>query len=95
MHTISVNGSRLVVYHQRTFEQIHDKPHIARWVGIDDGGAPLDRWAVYYLLGRQSRVSCNLHETLAGAIRQVNYVAGVNARSPRFITRRNNATRPI
>lgn len=77
MHTIKANGGRLVILHQRSFEEIHARPHITRWKG-NDHGEPIAMWAVYYLLGKQSRIRCNLHSTLREAIKQARYVANVN-----------------
>jgi hypothetical protein len=86
MHTIKANGGRLTILHQRSFEEIHARPHITRWVGFYHGEATA-LWAVYYLLGKQSRIRCNLHETLPEAIKQVRYVDRMNVSAKRFITR--------
>lgn len=87
MHTIKANGGRLVILHQRSFEEIHDRPHITRWVGHDHGEA-IAMWAVYYLLGKQSRIRCNLHSTLREAIKQATRVAHMNMGATRYLTRR-------
>lgn len=83
MHTIKANGGRLTILHQRSHEEIHARPHITRWVGHDHG-QPLAMWAVYYLLGKQCRIRCNLHDTLREAVKQANYVAHVNLTARRM-----------
>jgi hypothetical protein len=90
MHTIKANGGRLTILHQRSFEEIHDRPHITRWVGHDHG-QPMAKWAVYYLLGRQSRIRCNLHDTLRGAIQQATRVAHMNMGATRCLQRERRA----
>jgi hypothetical protein len=86
MHTIKANGGRLTILHQRSFEEIHAKPHVTRWVGHDHGGS-IARWAVYYLIGRQSRIRCNLHNTLPEAIHQARRIDHINATVKRCLTR--------
>lgn len=86
MHTIKANGGRLTILHQRSFDEIHARPHITRWVGHDHG-KPAAFWAVYYLLGKQSRIRCNLHDTLPQAIQQARHVDRMNATAKRFVTR--------
>lgn len=85
MHTIKANGGRLLIQHQRSFEEIHDKPHIARWVGRDEG-VVTQYWAVYYLMGKQSRIRCNIHATIRGAIEQVRHISRANATAKRYLT---------
>ena len=87
MHTIKANGRLLLILHQRSFEEIHDKPHITRWKGRGDNGQSIRMWAVYYLLGQQSRIRCTLYTELKDAIKQATHVARMNEKATRFLTR--------
>lgn len=88
MHTIKANGGRLTIHHQRSHEEIQARPHITRWKGRDNDDKPIAMWAVYYLMGKQSRIRCNLHATLRGAIRQVNDIDRTNVTAIRNRIRR-------
>jgi hypothetical protein len=83
MHTIKMNGGLFVVHHQRLWAEIHQRPHICGWKGRGDDGEPISMWAVYYLLGKQSRIRCNLHTHLRDAIKQARYVYESNQRTRR------------
>lgn len=85
MHTIKANGGRLTIMHQRSFEEILDRPHITRWKCAPKyPGQDTGMWAVYYLIGKQSRIRCNLHNTLAEAIAHARQIDRMNMGRPRF-----------
>jgi hypothetical protein len=85
MHTIKANGSFQLIYYQRSYNEIHRKPHICSWKGTEDG-VPIRRWAVYYLMGKQSRIRCVLYAELKDAIEQARRVHEFNRNTRRFLT---------
>jgi hypothetical protein len=88
MHSIKANGGHVTILHQRSFQEIHDRPHITRWKGWDsETQQTIGRWAVYYLMGKQSRIRCNLYNTLGEAIGQARRVAMFNQHATRYLAR--------
>jgi len=66
MHRIKANGRYLLITYQRSGGDIKNKPHICKYSE--------DKWAIYYLLGKQSRIRCNIFNTLEEAIKQARYI---------------------
>jgi hypothetical protein len=77
MHTVKINGGQLKIWHQRSYVELHKKPHICVY---DHQG----NWAVYYLRGKQSRIRCNIYTSLKDAIKQATQIYNYNQTARRY-----------